>query len=57
MSPEAKFSWLMAAVAVALFDLIVFSLDRIVPRDENGAILAIHQRSSRVESICAWCVP
>jgi hypothetical protein len=45
MSPEAKFSWLTAAVAVALFGLIVLSLDRITPRDENGAILAIHQRS------------
>jgi hypothetical protein len=45
MSPEAKFSWLTATVAVALFGLIVFSLDRIAPRDENGVILAIHQRS------------
>jgi hypothetical protein len=41
MSPEAKFSWLTAAVAVALFGLIVLSLDRITPRDENGAMLAI----------------
>jgi hypothetical protein len=46
MSPEAKFSWLTAAVAVALFGLIVLSLDRITPRDENGAMLAIPQRSS-----------
>jgi hypothetical protein len=45
MSPEAKFSWLTAAVAVALFGLIVLSLDRITPRDENGAILGVHQRS------------
>jgi hypothetical protein len=45
MSPEAKFSWLTAAVAVALFGLTVLSLDRITPRDENGAMLAIHQRS------------
>jgi hypothetical protein len=45
MSPEAKLSWFTATVAVALFGLIVLSLDRITPRDENGAILAIHQRS------------
>jgi hypothetical protein len=46
MSPAAKFSWLTAAMAVALFGLIVLSLDRITPRDENGAMLAIPQRSS-----------
>jgi hypothetical protein len=45
MSPVAKLSWLTATVAVTLFGLIVLSLDRITPRDENGAILAIHQRS------------
>jgi hypothetical protein len=44
MSPEARFSWLTAAVGVVLFGLIVFSLERIVPRDQNGAILAVHQR-------------
>jgi hypothetical protein len=44
MIPEAKFSWLMAAVAVALFGLIVLSLDRLAS-DEPGAILAKHQRS------------
>jgi hypothetical protein len=45
MSPAAKLSWLKATVAVSQFGLIVLSLDRIAPRDENGAILAIHQRS------------
>jgi hypothetical protein len=45
MSPAAKLSWPTAIVAVALFGLIVLSLDLITPRDENGAILAIHQRS------------
>jgi hypothetical protein len=44
MTSEAKFSWLMAAVAVVLFGLIVLSLDRIVPSDGSGAILATHQR-------------
>jgi hypothetical protein len=45
MTPEAKFSWLMAAVAVALFALMVLSLDRMVPGDESGAFLAKHRRS------------
>jgi hypothetical protein len=45
MIPEAKFSWLMAAVAVALFGLILLSLDRMAPSDEPGAFLAKHQRS------------
>jgi hypothetical protein len=44
MTPEAKFSWLMAAVAVALFALIVLSLDRMAPGDGPGAFLAKHQR-------------
>jgi hypothetical protein len=58
MSPEAKFSWLTAAVAVALFGLIVLSLDRITPRDENGAMLAIHQRSRCDRTgVGAWCSP
>ena len=46
MTPEAKFSWMMAAVAVVLFGLIVLSLGRIMPRGESGAILATHQRSN-----------
>jgi hypothetical protein len=44
MTPEAKFSWLMAAVAVALFALMVLSLDRMVPGDEPGGFPAKHQR-------------
>jgi hypothetical protein len=44
MTPEAKFSWLMAAMAVVLFGLFVLLLDRIVP-SESSAILATHHRS------------
>jgi hypothetical protein len=46
MTPEAKFSWLMAAVAVVLFGLILLSLGRIVPRGQTGAIVATHKGSN-----------
>jgi hypothetical protein len=42
MTPETKFSWLMAAVAVILFTLIVLWLTHL----ESGAFLAMHFRST-----------
>jgi hypothetical protein len=45
MTPEAKFSWLVAGVAVLLFGLMVLSLERMAPND-GGAFLAKHQRSN-----------
>jgi hypothetical protein len=42
MTPEAKFSWLMAAVALVLFTLIVLWLTRL----ESGAFLVTHLRST-----------